>query len=408
MTAARLESLAAVLVAAAALACAAPGDVLAQDAGTTPPLSVDIAEWYVQGDTVVVSGAVRDIDPAYQHDVTIIVMSPSDNRVGLGQAQLAGDGTYSYSLLADGPLWKDSGEYRVLVSYGAQKSEAAFRFTSGDADGTTTTPPGPGSADLSPTDLDSTTTPARDEPPPPPPPPAPQPAPPPTVTPPPPQVTPPPPPPPAPPAPPPPPQLECGPGTHEEGGTCVPDEAPEPAAPTCPAGQVLEGGRCVDIAPALDCGPGTVEMEGQCVPDPDAGSGGGDGGSCLIATAAHGTELAPQVQMLREIRDGAVMSTASGASFMSGFNALYYAFAPAVADLERQSPAVREAVRIAIAPLLASLSIMSLAEDGSDAQVLALGSAVIALNVGLYVAAPVAAAAAASRALSARRMRSGR
>ena len=400
MAAARLGSLAAVLVAAAAAACAVPGAVLAQDAGTTPPLSVDIAEWYVQGDTVVVSGAVRNIDPAYQHDVTIIIMSPSDNRVGLGQAQLAGDGTYSYSLLADGPLWKDSGQYRVLVSYGAQKSEAAFRFTSGDADGAAATTD-PGTAEPPP-DEPGTTTPVQDDPPPPPPPPPPPTETPPPVTPPPPPVTPTPPPPPVTPPPPPPqPQLECGPGTHEEGGTCVPDEAPEPAAPTCPAGQVLEGGRCVDIAPALDCGPGTVEMDGQCVPDPDAGSGDG-GGSCLIATAAHGTELAPQVQMLREIRDGTVMGTASGASFMSGFNAVYYAFAPAVADLERENPAVREAVRISIAPMLASLSIMSLAEGGSDAQVLALGAAVIALNLGLYVAAPAVAAVAASRALSGR------
>lgn len=389
MAAARLGSLAVVLVAATAVACAAPGAVLAQDAGTTPPLSVDIAEWYVQGDTVVVSGAVRNIDPAYQHDVTIIIMSPSDNRVGLGQAQLAGDGTYSYSLLADGPLWKDSGQYRVLVSYGAQKSEAAFRFTSGDADGAATTTD-PGIAEPPPPEP---TAPVRDDPPQPPPPPPPQPPTPP-VTPPPPPVTPPP--------PPPSPQLECGPGTHEEGGTCVPDEVPEPAAPTCPAGQVLEDGRCVDIAPALDCGPGTVEMDGQCVPDPDAGSGSGGGGSCLIATAAHGTEMAPQVQMLREIRDGAVMGTASGASFMSAFNSVYYVFAPAVADLERESPAVREAVRIAIAPMLALLSIMSIAEGGSDAQVLALGSAVIALNLGLYVAAPVVAAVAASRALSGR------
>lgn len=87
---------------------------------------------------------------------------------------------------------------------------------------------------------------------------------------------------------------------------------------------------------------------------------------------------------------------------MSGFNAVYYAFAPAVADLERENPAVREAVRISIAPMLASLSIMSLAEGGSDAQVLALGAAVIALNLGLYVAAPAVAAVAASRALSGR------
>ena len=73
--------------------------------------------------------------------------------------------------------------------------------------------------------------------------------------------------------------------------------------------------------------------------------GNGDGG-CLIATAAYGTELAPQVQLLREIRDNTVMSTASGAAFMGGFNSLYYSFSPTIADMERDNPIFREAVRV--------------------------------------------------------------
>ena len=121
------------------------------------------------------------------------------------------------------------------------------------------------------------------------------------------------------------------------------------------------------------------------------------GGSCLIATAAYGTEMAPQVQALREIRDGALLSTDSGASFVAGFNSVYYMFSPAVADLERQSPAFREAVRIVISPMISTLSIMSLAEEGSESSVLALGASVIAMNVGMYVAAPAAAIVAARR-----------
>ena len=49
-----------------------------------------------------------------------------------------------------------------------------------------------------------------------------------------------------------------------------------------------------------------------------------DSGGCLIATAAFGSELAPQVQFLREIRDNTVLQTQSGTSFMAGFNPVSY------------------------------------------------------------------------------------
>jgi len=121
-----------------------------------------------------------------------------------------------------------------------------------------------------------------------------------------------------------------------------------------------------------------------------------EGGGCLIATAAYGTEMAPQVQALRELRDGRLLGTESGSAFMAAFNAAYYSFSPAVADLERQSPEIRGLVRALIAPMLHSLSIMSLS-DGGEAGTLALGSLVIALNAGMYVAAPAAAASWAWR-----------
>ena len=373
------------VAAVAAVACvvAQAGDAAAQE-----PLSIEIAERYVKGDTITISGTVRNIDPTFLHSVTIMIREPGGNIVGVSQATPASDGSYSASILADGPNWKGSGVYEVRVQYSAQRASTTFAFFSGDDDSADTAPPVPPAPVPDPTPA--------------PPPPAPDPTPaPPTPTPAP--VVPDPAPPPPPPPPPPPvqPALECGPGTVEKDGQCVaeePDPPAEPAAPTCPAGQVLEDGRCVDVKADLNCGPGTVEKDGQCVAVPETGNSG-----CLIATAAHGTELAPQVQMLRELRDGTVMSTASGASFMSGFNAAYYSFAPAVADMEREVPAVREAVRLLVTPMLASLSVMSLAEGGSEEQVLALGAAVIALNAGLYIAAPAAAGTIIVRRLARRR-----
>ena len=113
-----------------------------------------------------------------------------------------------------------------------------------------------------------------------------------------------------------------------------------------------------------------------------------NGGGCLIATAAYGTELAPQVQFLREVRDNTVMSTSSGMAFMTGFNQLYYSFSPTIADWQRENPVFQEAVRAFITPMVSTLSIMTLADSGSEIEVLGLGISVIALNLGMYIAAP--------------------
>jgi len=83
----------------------------------------------------------------------------------------------------------------------------------------------------------------------------------------------------------------------------------------------------------------------------------GEKGGCLIATAAFGSEMAPQVQFLREIRDNTVLQTESGSAFMTGFNQFYYSFCPAVADYDREIPAFKEAVKITLSPLLTSLSL---------------------------------------------------
>lgn len=112
------------------------------------------------------------------------------------------------------------------------------------------------------------------------------------------------------------------------------------------------------------------------------------GGGCLIATATFGSELAPQVQFLREIRDNTVLSTASGASFMTEFNSFYYSFSPTVADWERENPVFKEAVKITITPLLSSLSLLQHVDIDSDSEMLVYGLGIILLNIGMYFVAP--------------------
>ncbi len=183
------------------------------------------------------------------------------------------------------------------------------------------------------------------------------------------------------PSPPPPPPPKCDPNQILVNDKCV-DEKLE-----CDPNQILVNGICIDNEPyeqTIVCGPGSTLVDGKCVVIRDPNESGG----CLIATASFGSELAPQVQMLREIRDNVVLTTYSGTLFMNGFNAIYYSFSPAIADLERQNPIFKEAVKAFITPMISTLSILTLAEEGSESQVLGLGISVIALNLGMYVAAP--------------------
>lgn len=113
-----------------------------------------------------------------------------------------------------------------------------------------------------------------------------------------------------------------------------------------------------------------------------------EGGGCLIATATFGSELAPQVQQLREIRDNTILSTESGIAFMSGFNQFYYSFSPTIADLERENPVFKEFVKISITPMLSTLSILNYADINSETEMLSFGIGIILMNVGMYFAAP--------------------
>jgi len=112
------------------------------------------------------------------------------------------------------------------------------------------------------------------------------------------------------------------------------------------------------------------------------------GGGCLIATAAFGSELAPQVQQLREIRDDVVLQTESGSTFMMGFNQFYYSFSPMIADYERENPIFKEALKLIITPLLTSLSLLQYADIDSESDMLGYGIGVILLNIGMYFIAP--------------------
>lgn len=113
-----------------------------------------------------------------------------------------------------------------------------------------------------------------------------------------------------------------------------------------------------------------------------------NGGGCLIATATYGSELAPQVQQLRELRDNQLLNTESGKEFMNTFNDVYYSFSPTIADYERENPVFREMVKISITPMISSLSILNYVDMDSEESVVGYGISLILLSIGMYVGLP--------------------
>jgi len=161
------------------------------------------------------------------------------------------------------------------------------------------------------------------------------------------------------------------------GAPVVEEEAPEPTQTAVDEEPVMESSQPV-------CGPGTELKNNVCVAEQQKGGG------CLIATAAFGSEMAPQVQFLREIRDNTVLQTQSGTTFMTGFNQFYYSFSPTIADYERENSAFKETVKIAITPMLTSLAILNYVDIDSEEEMLGYGIGVILLNIGMYFVAPAA------------------
>ena len=169
------------------------------------------------------------------------------------------------------------------------------------------------------------------------------------------------------------------------GSTGAPPPEPEEQEPT-----IIEATEEPDAEPETEpsmtqpiCGPGTVLKNNVCV-------AGEQGGGCLIPTAAFGSEMAPQVQFLRELRDNTVLQTQSGTAFMTGFNQFYYSFSPAIADYERENTVFKEAVKVTLTPLLTSLTLLNYVDINTEEEMLGYGIGVILLNIGMYFVAPAA------------------
>lgn len=77
-------------------------------------------------------------------------------------------------------------------------------------------------------------------------------------------------------------------------------------------------------------------------------SGGGGGGPCFIATAAYGSPMAEQVDVLRAVRDSYMLDNAAGTALVDA----YYRVSPALADAVAANPALATAVRFVLLPVV--------------------------------------------------------
>ena len=81
---------------------------------------------YDEGDTIVISGNVKTV---IGETPIILQLFTEGNLVDIAQLTVAQDGSFTKTFLAEGALWKKSGEYTVVASYQEHQVETNFSYT---------------------------------------------------------------------------------------------------------------------------------------------------------------------------------------------------------------------------------------------------------------------------------------
>ena len=95
---------------------------------STPLISVETDDDnYDEGDIIVISGKASTIIGNTQATLQLF---KEGNMVEIAQIKISKDGNYSHTIIAEGSLWKNQGEYTVKVTYGEGNiAETTFLFT---------------------------------------------------------------------------------------------------------------------------------------------------------------------------------------------------------------------------------------------------------------------------------------
>jgi predicted secreted protein with PEFG-CTERM motif len=81
---------------------------------------------YEEGDAIVVSGNVNTV---IGETPVILQLFNEGNLIDIAQLTVAQDGSFTKTFLAEGTLWKKSGEYTIIASYQEHQIETGFSYT---------------------------------------------------------------------------------------------------------------------------------------------------------------------------------------------------------------------------------------------------------------------------------------
>ena len=115
--------------------------------------------------------------------------------------------------------------------------------------------------------------------------------------------------------------------------------------------------------------------------------------TCVIATAAFGSAMSPEVDYMRYVRDRLIGSTPLGRMLVDAFNAFYYSWSPQVAQIVGSSSFLRAAFRILLLPVILAVHAAALsfaAMSGMTGNANAVSVVVFMLAASICVVAYVA------------------
>ena len=103
------------------------------------------------------------------------------------------------------------------------------------------------------------------------------------------------------------------------------------------------------------------DMAGSCTIAVTSSDLAGDGkpltitsrSGCIIATAAYGSEMTPEVSYMRHVRDEKIGSNQAGRYLVNDWNLFYYSWSPPIAELLAGSRELQYTFRILLLPVIA-------------------------------------------------------